>query len=98
MDKFKWTDLAAAVAVLASLFGYARVSYEQGKLEGEMNQRLKAVEDAAIDAKASIRIVPSLQGDLQGVRSEISGLRQDIRESTKKADELMKEVYRKAAR
>lgn len=95
LERFRWTDLAAVVAILASLVGYARVSYEQGRLEGEMNQRLKAVEDSSIDAKASIRIVPALQGDIQGVRSELSGLRSDIRDTGNKVDALRTEVYRR---
>lgn len=96
MERFRWTDLAAVVAVLASLFGYARVSYEQGRLEGELNQRIKTVEEATIDAKASIRIVPALQGDIQGVRAELSGLRSDIRDTGNKVDALRTEVYRRS--
>lgn len=98
MERFRWTDLTSIVAVLAAVIGYGRTSYDQGKLEGIFDQRMKQVEESVIDAKASARIVPSVQGDISGLKQEVAGLREDYREQNKKWEDMFKEFYKRGGK
>jgi TolA-binding protein len=99
IQDLKWSDLAALTAVGMALLGYAKVSHDQGVLEGNFTARMKQVEDAVVDSKAQIRGVPLLDDQMKRVEDRLKDLSGEIKEQRKDLNDMREKlIEEKSAR